>query len=349
MKEYIIAERIRGSSVLFNIISRYGGLKVQQEITREVLVKMVSNPPYTPVRKKIRGKIRLLHVPSKKLKILLKAILDIILYDFAVSGSAHGGIPERSIVTNAQSHLNASSFFQIDFKNYFPSITTRMIVDRLRDLFEWSLSVGFFRNCGLISFRDARGLAGVIGRLATFKNALPQGAPTSSYLQNLIFYDLDEKIRELCRKHDITYTRFIDDMIFSSRESRISKEIREEITILIKKEVGHFLKFNREKIHYRTGKAKASVITGVTIVPMEEGAPKLSISKEQIERYRSILHQASLDRISPERVWGIIGFVTMVTGGIPSRLRNPFMRFLGVYYPDSWDKKLDHYDNLQKK
>lgn len=348
MKDYIVAERIRGLPVLFNIISRYGSLKVRKEITREILASLVSRPYYTPIRKKIRGKVRLLHVPSKKLMILLRVILNIILYDFPVSRAAHGGVLKRSIVTNAQQHLNSSSFFHVDFKDYFPSITTEVVFNCLRELFEESLKVGIFRNCGLISFREARGMARIIARLATFNNLLPQGAPTSPCLQNLILCDLDEKILKLTQRQDIAYARFVDDMIFSSTEPRISREIRTEIIDLIKEEVGYFLKFNREKVHYRTGRAKAPVITGVTI-SKQDGVGELSISRRQLEKYRCMLYSISFGRASQKdikKAWGIISLVKMVKGKIPTRLKAPFLRFLSNCYPNSWDKILDRYKDL---
>jgi len=341
MEVHDTSERIRASSVLFNAVSRYGDIKFHKNVTRETLVKLITKPIYRPMRKKIRGKTRLLHVPSKELKILLKNILNVILYDFAISKVAHGGVLKRSIVTNAEAHIDSRSFFEIDFRNYFPSITIKMVIDCLVNLFEKRLQFGFLENCGLISFREARGLAKIIGRLATCNGILPQGAPTSPYLQNLILYDLDEKLCEFSQRHGLVYTRFIDDMIFSSRESYILRETRCGIMQFIKAEVGHFLKFNRTKIHYRRGKKRVPIITGVTIVESKNGVLSLSLPQEQIDRYRNVINLASYGLASEEQVWGVMGLVKMIFKKVPQELRNPFMKFLENCYPDSWDRKLD--------
>lgn len=343
-KQIAVNERIRGEWVLYNIINRYGDTKVRK-ITREDLARLISNPPYKPIYKKIRGKLRLLFVPEKKLMILLRGILEVILYDFDVSVFAHGGVLKRSVVTNAQPHLGSSAFFKIDFKNYYPSITRRMVVDNLRDLFEKSLSFGFFRNCGLVDFKIARALANTIGGLVTFRNVLPQGAPTSSYLQNLIFRQLDQEIAELSREHNVNYTRFVDDMVFSTIGAAIPIEFRKNLIDLIKKRIGYSLKFNRKKIYYKTGQGRLPVITGITL-SMGDNVPRLSLPRKQIERYRSILHNASLGMLSREKAWGIVGWVKMTLGKFPIRLKGPFLKFLGNCYPDSWDKKLDRYKDM---
>lgn len=352
MEEYTDYERRIGLSVLYNILSRYGDKKFEKNIDRKILVKLFSNPPYKRVPKEIKGKIRPLDIPSKKLMIVLQAVLHNILYDFPVSSSAHAAVAGRSIVTNARRHLGSKSFFQLDFKDYFPSIATQTVVDCLEGLFEQSRQIDSFKNCGLITWRHSRALAKVIGHLTTFRNSLPQGAPTSSYLQNLVLFNLDESIYKLARKFGLIYTRFVDDIIISSRRSRIFREDRVKIVNFIKELAGDILKLNRKKVHYRTGEARVMNITGITIVPTEDGRIRLSLPKRKIERFRAIIHQASLKGVLTKkeraRIWGIIGLVTMVTGEIPVRIREPFKRFLEVHYPEGYPDNFDHYDNLHK-
>ncbi|MFH1129144.1 MAG: reverse transcriptase family protein [Patescibacteria group bacterium] len=329
------------------LIRRYGNCKTQETITAEVLSKLISCPPYTTSRSLINGKVRELSIPSRELKMVLRVILKNIFDYFGVSGFAHGGVCEKSIVTNAEIHLGAKSIFKIDFRHYYPSITQKMVVDCLSRLLEKNVGcIATLENCGMSSFREARGLAGIIGRLATHKGVLPQGAPTSSCLQNLIFRDLDEKISKVAEKYFLRYTRFVDDLTFSSAWPEISQSALNEIMALIKNEVGEFLKLNRKKIHYRKGKREVHKITGVTIVPGLDNISKTSLTRRQIERYRSVLHLASLGRVSTDQAWGVIAFVRMVCGeGIPNRLRKPFTQFLTNCYPDSWDRRIEPYKN----
>jgi len=327
------------------LIRRYGNCKAQETITAEVLSKLISCPPYTISRSFIDGKVRRLDIPSKELKMVLRVILKNVFDYFGVSGFAHGGVCEKSIVTNTEIHFGAKSVFKIDFRHYYPSITEKMVTSCLAELLVKNIGcIATLENCGMYSFREARGLAKIIGRLATHEGILPQGAPTSSCLQNLIFRDLDEKIAKVAGKYFLRYTRFIDDLTFSSAWPEISQSALNEITALIKNETGGFLKLNRKKIRYRKGKREVHKITGVTIVPMMDGTSKTSLARKQIERYRSVLHLASLGRVSTDQAWGVIAFVKMVCRrGIPNRLRKPFTQFLANCYPDSWDRRIEPY------
>ncbi len=118
-----------------------------------------------------------------------------------VHPNAHGFLPGRSIVSNAAPHAGAKWVLNVDLADFFPSIN----FGRIRGLF---MARPF--HCG-------ESAATVLAQICTFENGLPQGAPTSPVLSNYIASALDRRLRRLATKHKLEYTRYADDITFSSR------------------------------------------------------------------------------------------------------------------------------------
>ncbi len=156
---------------------------------------------------------RKISVPAPILKFVQKRILERVLMQIPPGESAHGFIRGRSIFSSASPHAGKRVVLKFDLKDFFPSITLR----RVTGLF---LSVGFDK-------KRARMLAG----LCCFEKKLPQGAPTSPMISNLICRRLDSRLSGLVKKHGFAYTRYADDLVFSGDEKiiRLIRPIREII------------------------------------------------------------------------------------------------------------------------
>lgn len=152
--------------------------------------------------KKRSGGTRLIEEPRAPVKQLqLKALQ--FFADFAPTERpcVHGFVKDRSIVTNAEAHWKRRPTFllNIDLKDFFPSIT-------------------FFRVRGLFQaapFSFSFEVATVFAHLCTHMGKLPQGAPTSPYISNLICRSMDRELMALAKRHRCTYTRYADDITFS--------------------------------------------------------------------------------------------------------------------------------------
>lgn len=123
---------------------------------------------------------------------------------------AHGFIRERSIITNAMMHLNKNNVLNIDLNNFF-------------DSFNFGRVRGFFiknRN-----FELNPNIATVIAQIACYNNKLPQGSPCSPVITNLITHSLDIRLASLAKKHSCTYSRYADDITFSTRKSIFPTQI----------------------------------------------------------------------------------------------------------------------------
>ncbi|MBY5628553.1 RNA-directed DNA polymerase [Rhizobium leguminosarum] len=148
---------------------------------------------------KRRGGRREINVPTPLLLAIQQWILHNILYKLPMSEFAHGGVPGRSILSNARAHLGAKAVLRVDLKQFFDSV-------------EFPIGIPIFEAAGY-SPKMSKSLA-----LLCFENGrLPQGAATSSTLANLAAISLDIRLSKLANKFELTYTRYVDDLTFSGR------------------------------------------------------------------------------------------------------------------------------------
>lgn len=123
---------------------------------------------------------------------------------------SHGFERNRSILTNAHMHLGKRNVLNLDLKDFF-------------DCFNFGRVRGFFiknRNFSLDST-----IATLIAQIACYKNSLPQGSPCSPVITNLISHALDVRLAKLARKNSCTYTRYADDITFSTNKRIFPSDI----------------------------------------------------------------------------------------------------------------------------
>jgi RNA-directed DNA polymerase len=145
-------------------------------------------------------KTRILNPSLKRLKLIQARIKKKILDNIQFPSYIQGGLRGCSNITNASMHLGNKFKFTTDIKRFFPSITPALVYKAFFDL-------GFKPD-----------VARILTILTTYKGRLPQGAPTSAHIANLVFLKTDERIHANCQKKQIIYTRYIDDITLSARE-----------------------------------------------------------------------------------------------------------------------------------
>lgn len=135
--------------------------------------------------------------PLPSLKEIQKWILNNILYSIPPSKYVKSYIPNRSIKDNAKYHKNQKIVLTLDIKEFFPSIKQ----DKVEIV---------FKELGYTSV-----ISNLLAKLCCLYGSLPQGAPTSAYLSNIILRKFDKSIEEYCSENKIRYTRYADDLTFS--------------------------------------------------------------------------------------------------------------------------------------
>lgn len=181
------------------------------------LYKKTDAEKYTKfeIPKRYGGK-RVISAPNADLKHiqrLLAAVLMDCLNELNAKynrQAAHGFIPERSILTNAHQHRGRGYVLNLDLQDFFGSIN----FGRVR---------GFFIADKDFALHPA--VATVLAQIACFENTLPQGGPASPVISNLIGNVLDTHLVKLAHKHGCVYTRYADDLTFSTNLPNFPEEL----------------------------------------------------------------------------------------------------------------------------
>ena len=152
--------------------------------------------------------------PSMKLKNIQVKLKDVLYEIYPTKPSAHGFARDKSIVTNAERHLDKKFIFNIDLSDFFGTIH----FGRIRNLFKAH------------PFNFNHTVSTILAQICCFNNSLPQGAPTSPILSNMIAWKLDSQLQHLAKITNSTYTRYVDDISFSFTCNK--RRLPEEIVII---------------------------------------------------------------------------------------------------------------------
>ncbi|MFG4001367.1 reverse transcriptase domain-containing protein [Flavobacterium aquidurense] len=163
---------------------------------------------------KRNGKKRTLYEPLPSLKEIQLWILNEILYKLKVSRYAKAYVPKRSIKEHTIYHTDEPFVLTLDIKKFFNSIK-----------FEYVESL--FRNIGY-----SEKMSNLFTKLCFRDNELPQGAPTSPYISNLILKEFDSAVSNYCMGNKIKFTRYADDLAFSGNlnAEEIEKLVKDELS-----------------------------------------------------------------------------------------------------------------------
>lgn len=158
---------------------------------------------------KRNGGKRLINAPEPRLKMVQRRLANV-LYGYVAEAEknapsrrplAHGFAPRRSIFTNASVHKNRRYVLNLDLEDFFPSLN----FGRVR---------GFFIKDKRFKLNEK--VATVIAQIACHNNELPQGSPCSPIISNLLGHLLDVRLVRLAGKYKCTYSRYADDITFST-------------------------------------------------------------------------------------------------------------------------------------
>lgn len=212
---------------------------------------------------KKNGSKRLINEPLHQLHTIQKEVANFLLIKRFSIDNSHGFELNKSIVSNASSHVNKKIVLNIDLENFFPSITKSKVVNVLNSKFE---------------LKDKE--ADKIAEILTFKNTLPQGAPSSPIISNYVCEKLDKELQKFCKNYNIVYTRYADDLTFSFAYNKLPKLLVIKIYSIIEK---HEFKINTKKTRYFY-RNRSQVVTGLVV------NEKVNVKKEFQKRIRAILY-----------------------------------------------------------
>ena len=193
----------------------------------------------------------------RKISVPYVALLDVqrwiyrnILLKIPVSPYCHGFVRKKSILTNAKWHISKPELLKIDLKDFFPSIGINRVIHLFR-MQGYNAKVSYY-----------------LASLCCLEGKLPQGAPTSPYISNLIARPLDYRLKCLAKSKGLNYSRYADDITLSGQH--IEHSLINTIRTIIEEEG---FKINNEKIRlYKNHNRR--IVTGICITDI------LSIPRE---------------------------------------------------------------------
>lgn len=245
-----------------------GGLKLVE--LRRLVTKAVRSRSYRTFGvAKSSGGCRTISAPVGRLKDIQRAINLLLQAKANVTASANGFVEGRSVVDNARPHVGCRVVANFDIEDFFPSVTKRMVREALkREMGGYFVSHEAVNlMCSLVTMPDSDG-----------HEALPQGAPSSPMVSNLVLARLDRRLERFASERGLAYTRYADDITLSGTTfTPGAKSWVEQIVS------GEGFRLNRAKIKELPSDRRQSV-TGVTV------NEKLNVGRDYMRHLRVCLH-----------------------------------------------------------
>lgn len=155
------------------------------------------------------GGFRTIEKPCNELKVIQRNLLKYLEKNYEFLDCQHGFIKGRSCVTNASIHVGQRFVLNCDIQDFFPTIH----FGRVRGAF---MNKPFNFNISVATY---------ISQIACYNGHLPQGAPTSPIISNIICYSIDKELSFIAKKSHCRYSRYADDITFSTNSEKFPKHI----------------------------------------------------------------------------------------------------------------------------
>lgn len=223
--------------------------------------------------KKKSGGNRIIYKPSKPLKVIQRHIAEKIYNqrnDILSKRSikmSYGFERESSIYDNAKNHINKKYILNIDIKNFFDSFSDRRVY-------------GFFNKNKYYNF--SKKFSWILSQILCVNNILPQGSPASPIVANSIMDYVDCQIFKLAKRYNVYYTRYADDLTFSTNDKSFKDKKDEFILNITNLLSNNGLNVNEEKTRLMRNDERQEV-TGLTVNEI------VNVSKTYYKKVRAMV------------------------------------------------------------
>jgi RNA-directed DNA polymerase len=242
------------------------------------------------------GKKRRLLVPDEVSKALLKQLLPVFYEYYPNHPQCYSYTRNVSYRQMVCLHKENRFLLKLDIKNFYPSIAEEEV--------KQILSAKLSKN--------------TVGRLLWFlylpDEGLPVGSPVSPYLSNMILYDLDRYLNDIAISKEVVYSRYGDDLFFSSSEEIHLKQIPETVSAFLSKNYQK-LKLNEKKTAFLQAPYK---IGGFTV----SNEKQVSLKKAFKRELRVLLHKYSLNELEEEEYPSLKGCLIYCMGNDPTHFEH---------------------------
>lgn len=263
------------------------------------------------IRRPGTGKWRHIDNPTGQLKLIQHSIKRKVLGSYPVHAAMFGGVPGRSVEAAASLHLGKECVVGIDIRDFFPMTHHSRVNALLR-------STGWEPRC-----------ARLLTQLTTFQHRLPQGAPTSVTLGNLVLRDLCTEVVELCTPRGINVSFYVDDITLSGRGEPV-REIIQPVVNLVTAH-GYAIRSNKIRIMASSGRQE---VLGLVV-----NRERLSAGRSRISLIRDEAIDRSAEPLIPVRVRGRVCHVEGVSSAQGAALKRLVTAIWEASTPGRYTKK----------
>ncbi len=228
-------------------------------------------------------------------------------------------------------HKNNKHFLSTDISNFFASIQSVDVMNTIQH----NIDEGNIGIADIDQYKDS------IIKLITFEGALPIGFSTSGRLSNAILFEFDKVILTECQSKNITYSRYADDLIFSSNNKNIV-QVKPIVETALSNIFDERLKINDKKTKTYSKKSKIKIL-GLIITPNGDITIDKKIKSDiqiamhfyanDTNKFDSFLRKRFDGNI--QKIFGIVGYINSVNKDFLNKLRKKY----GNYIVDSFLRK----------
>ncbi|GAB2702346.1 retron St85 family RNA-directed DNA polymerase [Aliiglaciecola aliphaticivorans] len=271
-------------------VKLYKELTDKLSISRSSLTRFSDSAPkkykvYT-IPKRSSGQRVIAH-PSKKLKNIQRELVNILSSTFRSHDSAFAYKKGLSIKDNAQKHINSKYLLKMDFSNFFNSITPSVLfLICEKNHIHWSRAEQRLLT-NILFWNKTKSDGG--------KLVLSVGAPSSPLISNFVLFDFDCEINKFCSSYNINYSRYADDITFSTNQKGLLFGVPNVVKNILRDIYKDSITINDLKTVYSSKKHNRHV-TGVTI----SSENKLSIGRARKRMISSLIHQYRIGTIGQD-------------------------------------------------
>lgn len=265
-------------------------MQKQLPFSRNELVSMMATAPYRykvyQIPKRKLNEYRTIAQPSKEIKLLQHWLIENVFSSLPIHRAATAYRKGVSTVKHANIHANRGFLLKMDFKDFFPSILSRDVEVHLT-------------KYGKLSVEDARIVSRAVSwrDRASGKLCISIGAPSSPILSNAILIDFDRQIDKIARQNGVLYSRYADDLAFSTNRKDTLSIIATEVERVCGTLEYPRLRINHEKTVF-TSRRFQRFLVGLVLTP--EG--RISLGREKKRRLRSELFRFSQGTLDGEKI-----------------------------------------------
>lgn len=226
------------------------------------------------------GGTRRICAPNKSLKSILSTLNKTFHYIHSSHASSHGFEKKKSVATNAAKHINKNYVYNIDLKDFFSNIKQARIHKKLQ-LAPFNVKVDIADLISNLVCYQSEDNFSIDEKIYKNDNYLAQGFPTSPLLSNIICERLDRKLTGLAKRFGVQYSRYADDITFSSNHNVYNeKSFQNELNKIITYEK---FEINEKKTRLQK-RGYRQEVTGITV------NEKINVTKSYIKKLRGSIY-----------------------------------------------------------